>query len=90
MRLARFVVAPPREVQLERIDRRFEAMMRHGALEEAWALIGIDPSLPAEWIDLGAPPRRDPTPGAFWTLGRRVARAVRGDFGLVQIGRAHV
>ena len=23
------------------------SMMRHGALEEAWALIGIDPSLPA-------------------------------------------
>jgi len=43
----------------------------------------IDRSLPAEWIDLGAPPRLDPTPGAFWTLGRRVARAVRVDFDLV-------
>jgi glycosyltransferase involved in cell wall biosynthesis len=40
----------------------------------------IDPSLPAEWIDLGERPRFDPTPGAFWTLGRRVARAVTRAF----------
>lgn len=43
----------------------------------------IDPSLPADWIDLGAPPRFDPTPGAFWALGRRVARAVTRDFDVV-------
>ncbi|MGQ0742692.1 MAG: tRNA (adenosine(37)-N6)-dimethylallyltransferase MiaA [Alphaproteobacteria bacterium] len=47
MRLARFVLAPPREVLYERIDRRFEAMMKAGALEEARALVGIDPGLPA-------------------------------------------
>ena len=28
------------------------------------------------WIDLGRQPSWDPTPGAFWTLGRRVARAL--------------
>lgn len=30
----------------------------------------------AEWIDLGAPAARDPTPGAFHTLGRRAAEAL--------------
>jgi glycosyltransferase involved in cell wall biosynthesis len=29
-------------------------------------------------IDLGEPPRWDPTPGGFWTLGRRLARALSG------------
>lgn len=47
LRLARFVVAPPREVLVERIDRRFEKMVEEGALEEARALAGIDPLLPA-------------------------------------------
>jgi hypothetical protein len=27
------------------------------------------------WIGLGALPRVDPTPGRFWTLGRRLVRA---------------
>ena len=47
LRVARFVVAPPRELLFERIDRRFEAMVRNGALDEARALLGLDPSLPA-------------------------------------------
>lgn len=37
-------------------------------------------------IDLGEPPRWDPTPGGFWTLGRRLARALRGrSFDLVHL-----
>jgi tRNA dimethylallyltransferase len=46
-RLARFVVSPPREVVLERIDARLEAMVEQGALDEVRALAGLDPSLPA-------------------------------------------
>ncbi len=47
LRLARFVVSPPREILSERIDRRFEDMMHKGALAEASALRGLDDSLPA-------------------------------------------
>jgi tRNA dimethylallyltransferase len=47
MRLARFVLAPPRERLYEKIDRRFAEMVKHGALDEARALVGIDPELPA-------------------------------------------
>jgi tRNA dimethylallyltransferase len=47
LNVARFVIAPPRETLFERIDRRFEAMVAHGALDEARALQGLDPSLPA-------------------------------------------
>jgi len=43
----------------------------------------IDPGLPVDWLDLGRPPRLDPTPGAFWTLGRRVQAARSGGFPLV-------
>ncbi len=43
----------------------------------------IDSELAVEWLDLGAPPRLDPTPGAFWTLGRRVQAARSGGFSLV-------
>src|SRR5258705_13811602 len=44
---ARLVLAPPRGVLFERIDRRFEAMVRQGALEEAKLLLGLDPAVPA-------------------------------------------
>ena len=47
LRVARLVLAPPREVLFERIDRRFEAMIRQGAVEEARLLLGLDPTLPA-------------------------------------------
>lgn len=30
------------------------------------------------WMDLGRRPKRDPTPGAFWSLGREVASSLRG------------
>jgi tRNA dimethylallyltransferase len=47
MRVVRVVMAPPREILFERIDSRFEAMIRQGGLEEAAGLIGLDPTLPA-------------------------------------------
>jgi len=47
LRVARFVIAPSREILFERIERRFEAMMESGALDEARALVGLDPALPA-------------------------------------------
>jgi tRNA dimethylallyltransferase len=47
LKLARYVVAPPRAILSERIDRRFEAMVRDGGLAEAGKLMGLDPLLPA-------------------------------------------
>jgi tRNA dimethylallyltransferase len=47
LRVARLILAPPREVLFERIDRRFEAMVAGGGLEEARLLLGLDPHLPA-------------------------------------------
>jgi tRNA dimethylallyltransferase len=47
LRVACFVIAPPRDILSKRIGRRFEAMVRQGALEEAKALIGLDPASPA-------------------------------------------
>jgi tRNA dimethylallyltransferase len=47
LRTQRFVLAPARDILAERIDRRFETMVRLGALEEARALDGLDPALPA-------------------------------------------
>ena len=50
-------IAPPREALYRRIEQRFDAMMRRGALEEARALaaLGLDPTLPAMKA-VGAPP----------------------------------
>jgi len=44
----RLVVSPPREELYRRIDRRFEAMVQVGALEEVakLAALGLDPALP--------------------------------------------
>jgi tRNA dimethylallyltransferase len=47
LRTARLVLAPPREILSQRIDRRFETMVQAGALEEARALRDLDPTLPA-------------------------------------------
>lgn len=47
LRVARFVIAPPRAVLYERIAHRFAAMVQNGALDEARALRGLEPSLPA-------------------------------------------
>jgi tRNA dimethylallyltransferase len=46
-RLARFVLSPPREMLLARIDARLKAMAAQGILDEARALARLDPSLPA-------------------------------------------
>ena len=46
-RLAAFVLDPPRDVRRARIAQRFETMLDAGALDEARALEGLDPSLPA-------------------------------------------
>jgi tRNA dimethylallyltransferase len=45
--LARFVIAPPRAELHRRIDARFGRMLEDGAISEAGALAGLDPSLPA-------------------------------------------
>jgi tRNA dimethylallyltransferase len=50
LRLARFVLSPPRAELYARIDARFEAMLESGALEEARALAGLDRRLPAAKI----------------------------------------
>ncbi|HEY3637206.1 MAG TPA: tRNA (adenosine(37)-N6)-dimethylallyltransferase MiaA [Rhizomicrobium sp.] len=47
MKLARFVLSPPRAELHRRIDARFEQMVLAGAVEEASRLKNIDPALPA-------------------------------------------
>jgi len=47
LRVARFVIAPPRDELYARIDRRFDMMLAHGALNEARALAALDATLPA-------------------------------------------
>jgi tRNA dimethylallyltransferase len=47
LKLARFVIAPPRDVLAARIASRFDAMVAKGGLEEAHALRSLDPRLPA-------------------------------------------
>jgi tRNA dimethylallyltransferase len=49
-RLARCVIDIPRPELRARIDERFKAMISHGALQEAAALKGINPALPAAKI----------------------------------------
>jgi tRNA dimethylallyltransferase len=64
---------PPRDVLYERIDRRFEAMLNGGALEEAarFEALGISPSLPANKA-LGLPELR---------------RHLKGEIGLAEATR---
>jgi len=50
LKLARFVIAPPREELYARIDARFDRMVEEGALQEAAALANLDPLLPAAKI----------------------------------------
>jgi tRNA dimethylallyltransferase len=50
MRIAKFVLDLPRPKLRERIDTRFRAMLDAGAMEEAVALKGLDPALPAAKI----------------------------------------
>ena len=48
--LARFVIAPPRPELHRRIDRRFDAMLEDGAVDEAVRLSSVDSSRPAAKI----------------------------------------
>lgn len=50
MRVAKFVLDVPRPELRARVLTRFEAMLAHGALEEAASLEGLDPALPAAKI----------------------------------------
>ena len=50
LRTAKFVLAVPRPELRERIETRFRAMLAAGAREEALALAGLDPALPAAKI----------------------------------------
>jgi tRNA dimethylallyltransferase len=50
MRIVKFVLDLPRPKLRERIDTRFRAMLDAGAMEEAAALNGLDPALPAAKI----------------------------------------
>ena len=50
LKLARFVLSPPRARLHTLINARFEAMLDSGALAEAGALAGLDPLLPAAKI----------------------------------------
>jgi tRNA dimethylallyltransferase len=47
LRLARFVLSPPRDVLQRRIDARLAAMSQSGVVDEVRPLVGLDPSLPA-------------------------------------------
>ena len=46
-KLAAFVLDPSRDTRRARIAERFEKMLEAGGLDEARALEGLDPSLPA-------------------------------------------
>ncbi len=47
LNVARFVIAPPRDVLWERTGARVERMFESGGLKEAGGLMYLDPSLPA-------------------------------------------
>jgi tRNA dimethylallyltransferase len=47
LKLARFVLDPPRPWLRQRIAERFETMLDQGGLTEAAALAGLDPALPS-------------------------------------------
>jgi tRNA dimethylallyltransferase len=50
LKLARFVIAPPRPELHRRIDRRFDTMLEDGAVDEAVRLSSVDSSKPAAKI----------------------------------------
>ncbi|HKD48569.1 MAG TPA: tRNA (adenosine(37)-N6)-dimethylallyltransferase MiaA [Rhizomicrobium sp.] len=47
LKLARFVLDPPRPLLRLKIAERFQSMLGHGGMDEALALAALDPSLPA-------------------------------------------
>jgi len=64
MTLARFVLDPPRPLLRQKIAERFETMFDLGGVEEARALIGLDPALPAAKL-LGLRPLQAYAEGAI-------------------------
>jgi tRNA dimethylallyltransferase len=50
LRLATFVLEVPRVLLRDRIEARFRDMLERGAMDEALALAGLDPALPAAKI----------------------------------------
>jgi tRNA dimethylallyltransferase len=68
LKTARFVMAPDRELLNDWINRRFEAMIVQGALEEVRALLDLDLNLPAARM-LGFP---------------ELARHLRGEISLTE------
>lgn len=66
LRLARFVISPPRAELYRRIEHRFDLMMEEGAIEEARSLMGIDPALPSAKI-LGLRPLQAALEGTLTT-----------------------
>jgi tRNA dimethylallyltransferase len=74
MRLAGFVLDPPRGDWRARIAARFEAMLEAGALAEARRLTNLDPTLPAARL-LGLKPLQALAGGAA-TRDKAVAAAV--------------
>lgn len=68
-KLAAFVLDPPRPELRARIAARFEQMVEQGGLEEAAALTGLDPALPAAKL-LGLRPLQALAAGG---LGREAA-----------------
>ncbi len=82
LRLARFVLSPPRSELHVRIAVRFESMLSAGALDEAAALRGLDPALPAAkilglrelWRLSGGSATRDEAAAAAITATRQYAK----------------
>jgi tRNA dimethylallyltransferase len=76
MKIAAFVLDPPRPELRARIAARFEAMLEAGALDEAQALAGLDPALPAARL-LGLKPLQALAAGTL-TRAEAVTAAVTG------------
>ena len=82
LKVARFVLDLPRPKLRERIDVRFRAMLDAGAMEEAAALKGLDPALPAAkilglrqiWALQEGAMRRDEAIGDAVTATRQFAK----------------
>ena len=72
--LAAFVLDPPRDDLRARIAARFEAMLDEGGLDEAAALEGLDPALPAAKL-LGLRPLSGLAEGAL-TRGEALDAAI--------------
>jgi tRNA dimethylallyltransferase len=73
MKLARFVISPPRDVLHDRINARFDTMLAQGAMEEVAALEGLNLSPTAQKI-IGLRELREVAEGAA-SLGEAAERS---------------